>query len=172
MKKSISNLSIVSLILLAVFSSASTEAKDLKIGVVDVQAVAQKLPQMADIQYKVREEFKEQVGAITKLQSDAKYNYDKLQREGATMSVSQTDELKKTILAQQQELESKAKPLQQQMKRRGAEEQNKVLALVDAAIKVEAKNNGYNIILHKESVAYSDSPLNDISDKVVERVKK
>jgi outer membrane protein len=171
MHKSVKNVTLLLLGSLLMFGNA--QAKDFKIAVVDVQAVAQLLPEMAAIQKKVSDEFKEQIEAITKLQSDAKYNYDKLQREGATLSTSQQDELKKTILEQQKELEAKSKPLQQQMQRRGAEEQNKILAKVEQAIEEEAKNGGYDLVLHKASLAFVvNGEQSDISAKVAERVNK
>lgn len=171
LNKAVRNAALVLLGSLMMLGNAS--AKDQKIGIVDIQAVAQKLPRMAAIQQGINEEFKEQVEAIKKLQADAKYNYDKLQREGATLSTAQQDELKKTILGQQQELEAKSKPLQQQMQRRGAEEQNKVLALIQQAIEATAKSDGYDIVLHKTSVAFMvNDAKSDISDKVAERVKK
>ncbi len=147
-------------------------AKDQKIGIVDVQAVAKQLPQMAAIQQTVEAEFKNQVEALKKLQADAKYNYDKLQREGETMSAAQQDELKQTILGQQKTLEEKGKPLQTAMQRRGAEEQNKIFALVQQAIEKIAKDGNYDVILHKTSVAFiADSAGNDISQKVADKVK-
>jgi outer membrane protein len=147
-------------------------ANDQKIGIVDVQAVAKQLPQMAAIQQTVEAEFKNQVEALKKLQADAKYNYDKLQREGETMSAAQQDELKQTILGQQKTLEEKGKPLQTAMQRRGGEEQNKVFALVQQAIEQIAKDGNYDVILHKTSVAFvADAASNDISQKVADKVK-
>ena len=172
MKKIKTNIAMLLITSITLFSSVNAVAKDLKVGVVDVQSVAQQLPQMAAIQQKVADEFKDQVEALKKLQADAKFNYDKLQREGMTLSAVQQEELKKTIIGQQKELEEKGKPLQQQMQRRGAEEQNKILALVEKAIQDEAKKSGYNMIFHKASIAFSDAEENDISDKVAERVKK
>lgn len=151
----------------------NAQANDHKVAIVDVQAVAQQLPRMAAIQQMVRDEFKDQIEAIDKLREDAEYNYKKLQKEGATLSTAQQDELKKTIVDQQKELESKGKPLQAQMQRRGAEEQNKVAALIQQAIEAEAKSGGYDMVLHKSSVLYmANESKADISTKIVERVKK
>jgi outer membrane protein len=148
-------------------------AKDQKIGIVDVQAVGSQLPQMAAIQQTVAAEFKNQVEELKKLQADAKYNYDKLQREGDTMSDAQKEELRKTIMDQQKVLEEKGKPLQQAMQRRGAEEQNKIYGLVQQAIEAIAKDGNYDVILHKTAAAYvADGDKADISAKVIERVKK
>lgn len=170
LNKAVKNAAVILLGSLMLLGNAS--AKDQKIGIVDVQAVAKQLPQMAAIQQTVEAEFKNQMEALQKLQADAKYNYDKLQREGETMSDAQKEELRKTILTQQQTLKEKGEPLQQAMQRRGAEEQNKIFALVQQAIEQIAKDGNYDLILHKGSWAYvSNSSTADISKKVADKVK-
>ena len=89
------------------------------------------------------------------------------------MSEDQQDELKKTIIEQQKTLEEKGKPLQAAMQRRGAEEQNKIFALVQQSIEKIAKDGNYDVILHKTSVAFvAKSTSADISQKVADIVKK
>lgn len=171
LNKAVKNVALVLLGSLMLMGNAS--AKDQKVGIVDVQSVAQQLPRMAAIQQTVNDEFKEQIEALKKLQADAKFNYEKLQREGATLSTAEQDELKKTIIEQQQKLEAQSKPLQQQIQRRGAEEQAKIYALVEQAIEQVAKSDGYDVVLHKTSVAFMiNDSKSDISNKVAERVKK
>jgi outer membrane protein len=173
MKNIMSRTSLIFITLLAAtLGSTNALAKDLKIGVVDVQSIVQQLPQMATIRSTIENEFRAQVESLQALQSDAKYNYDKLQREGATMSTAQQDELKNTILGQQKKLEETSKPLQQAMERRGQEEQTKVFNSVGVAIEAIAKNKGYNLILHRTAIAYIDADMTDISAQVVARVKK
>jgi len=146
---------------------------DHKMATVDIEAIAQRLPEVATIHHTIQSEFKDQINAITKMQADAKYKYDKLQREGATLSTAQQDALKKAILAQQKEVESRSKPLQEQMKRRGTEERNKILAKVQKAIAAVAINGGYDVVLHKASVAFmANGESTDISGKVAEHIKK
>ena len=116
LNKAVKNAAVILLGSLMLLGNAS--AKDQKIAIVDVQAIAAQMPQMATIQETVQAEFKNQVEELQKLQADAKYNYDKLQREGATMSDAQKEELRTTIMGQQKTLEEKSKPLQQAMQRR------------------------------------------------------
>lgn len=148
-------------------------AKDVKVGIVDFQGVLQQMPEMATLQATVEAEFKNQVEELTKLRADAKYNYDKLQREGATMSDAQKEELRTTILKQQQTLEEKGKPLQAAMQRRGQEEQNKLLGRIYKALEKVAKDGSYDLVLHRSTVAYAvNSDKKDISTKVLEEAKK
>ena len=88
------------------------------------------------------------------------------------MSAEGQTELRKMLAQQQQDLDRRSRPLQQQMQRRGAEEQNKVLDLIQVAIDSEAASGQYDIIMHKEAVAFAAAAEStDISSLVVERVK-
>lgn len=152
--------------------STSAFAAD-KIGFVNVQAVFAQLPQAKATQEAIKAEFAEQVAEVQKLQSDAKYNYDKLQREGATMSTEQQDELKKQILNIQKELEAKGKPLQANMQRRSVEERNKILGLIQQTVDAVAAEGKFQLILNSEAVAYAEIGTElDVSKKVLERVSK
>ena len=151
----------------------NASAADVKMGIVDVQAVMQQMPEMATLQATIEAEFKNQMEELTKLRADAKYNYDKLQREGATMSDAQKEELRKTILGQQQTLEEKGKPLQAAMQRRGQEEQNKILARIYKALDKVSKDGNYDFVLHRNTIAYAvDADKKDISALVLDEAKK
>lgn len=168
--KAVKNVAVLLLGSFMMLGNAS--AQNLKIAYVDYQAVAQQLPQMAAIEQTVKAEFKERMEAIKKLEADYKFNMEKLKREQATMSTAEQDELKKSILAQRKDLEAKAAPLQQQMQRRAAEEQNKVMAKVQQAVEQISKDAGYDIILRRESIAFTSmADKLDISNKVADKVK-
>lgn len=168
--KAVKNVAVLLLGSFMMLGNAS--AKDMKFGFVDLQAVAAKLPQMEAIKLTVNEEFKERVDVIEKLQADLKFQEEKLKREGATLSTAQQDELKTKINGMKQELRAKGTPLQQQMQRRFVEEQNKVMLLVQQAIEQISKDEGYDMIMRRESIIFSPEPTKyDISEKVVNKVK-
>jgi len=156
---------------LIAFMSGNLNARELKIAVVDIKAIKAQLPQMREIQIKVAKEFEEQMSMMRKLQSDAKYNYDKLQREGATLNKKQQDELKKTILSQQRELEERGAPLRKTMTSRGAELQNELMAAVLAKVEVVATKGGYDFTFHKNTIAFTPHSHVDITKEVLEALK-
>lgn len=169
--KTVKNVAVLLLGSFMMLGNAS--AKDLNIAYVDYQSVAKQLPQMAAIEQTIKEEFKERLEAIKKLEADLKFNIEKLKREGATLSTAQQDELKNEIVAQRKDYETKAAPLQQLMQRRVAEEQNKIMATVQQAIKQISKDKGYDLVLRIDTIAYADPELKlDISDMVADKVKK
>lgn len=146
-------------------------ATGLKIAMVDIQAVTAQLPQMAAIVQRVEDEFREQIEVVKKLQADAKFNYDKLQREGATLSDLQAEQLKRALTEQQESLASKSTPLQTEMVRRGAELQNEILAKVEQVIEEVSNDGGYDFVFHKSSLVYTPHKHVDISQQVINKAR-
>ncbi|WP_371189020.1 OmpH family outer membrane protein [Thalassotalea maritima] len=166
---------IKSVALTAVASSmmmaSSVNAAEQKIGVVNVQQVVAQLPQMADIQAKITSEFKDQVDGLKKLEGDIKYKLEKRQRDEAILSKKEIEALEKEIVELRQQYAGQAQPLQQQLKRREQEEQQKILMLVKDAVDAVAAKEGYDLIIQQSAVAFSKQDL-DISAKVVEHAAK
>jgi outer membrane protein len=151
------------------FLSMSVAAET--IAVVDIQRVVSQLPQMAQIQQQLTQEFAAPSEEIKKLESDIKFNLEKYQRESATMSPEQQEELRATIEQMQKDFQAKAQPLEQQFRRRQAEERNKILALVKQAVDVIAADDKLDVVLNAQSVVFV-KPEKDITDQVVTKVSK
>lgn len=141
------------------------------IAVVDIQLVVSQLPQMAQVQQKLNQEFAGPSEEIKKLESDIKFNMEKYQREAATMSAEQQEELRNSIETMQKDFQAKAQPLEQQFRRRQAEERNKILALVKQAVDVIAADEKIDVVLNAQSVVFVKPDL-DITDKVVTKASK
>jgi len=167
--KVVKNAAVVLLGSLLMLGNAS--AKDLKIGIVNVNAIAAQMPEMATVEQRVMDEFKNQREELQKVQSDLRFNTEKFQREETTMSEDQKKELIAKVTELRKVLETKGKPLNTAMQKRGQEEQNKVLVKIQQAINELAKNGEYDLIFRSESLVFAKDG-NDISDKVLEAAKK
>lgn len=142
-----------------------------KIAVVNVQGIFQSMPQSAGIQEAIAAEFKDKTEEVSRLEKDIKYYLEKNQRDAATMSAKQKEELERNIIALRDEYTAKAQPLQEEIQKRFQEEQNKLLGLIKQGIDAVAANGKYDLILNANSVAYT-TPENDISKLVLEQVSK
>ncbi len=142
-----------------------------KIGVVDVQAIFQQLPQAAQIENTIRVEYKDKIEAINRMEKEIKYLLEKQQRESTTMSASQKDELTKKVMGLREQYAGQAKPLDNEIKQRMGEERNKLLSLIKQSIDEVAKKNNYDLILQNGAVAFVDQSA-DISEKVLTLVSK
>ena len=151
--------------------AGTVAAKEMKIAYVDVQAVAAKIPQSAAMQETIKNEFAQRIEAVGKLEKDIGFNIEKLRRDGPTMSEKQQEELKATVTSQRQQYEQLARPLDEEIRTRQAEERNKVLALIKAAIDVVAEREKYDMVLNAGAAVYA-KPEYDISDAVVAQVSK
>lgn len=142
-----------------------------KIGVVDVQAIFQAMPQAAEIQNTIQAEFKDQLQEINQLQEDGRFYSERLQRDAATMSEQEKQEIQKKILEVRDQLAAKGQPLQQNIQRRTNEERNKILGLIRQSIDSVAAAGNYDVVLSAASVSYA-KPEHDLSQKVLDQVNK
>ena len=142
-----------------------------KIGVVNVQLIASRIPQAATVQQTLQQEFAASAEEVKKLESDIKFNVEKFQRESLTMSEEQKTELQQKVAELQQTYQAKIKPLQEQMNRRQQEERNKILALIQQAVQIVATDEKVDIVLDANAIAFV-KPEFDLSEKVIEKVSK
>lgn len=142
-----------------------------KIGVVDVQGIFQSMPQAAEIQAVIEAEFKDQIQEINKLQEDGRFYAERLQRDAATMSESEKEDIQKKIIDVRDQLAQKGQPLQQNIQRRTNEERNKLLGLIKQAIDAVAEKEGYDMVLSAGSVSFAKAD-HDLSQQVLETVSK
>lgn len=153
----------------SVLSSAAMAAQ--KIGVVNVQGIFQSLPQAAVIQENIRNEFKDQIEEIGRMEKDIKYYMEKRERDAATMSEAELKELEGKLISLRDEYTSKTQPLQQQIQARQGEERDKLLGLIKQAIDGVAEKGNYDLVLNSNAVAYM-AEADNLSQQVVDQVSK
>lgn len=160
-------------LLLALATGAfSLQAQAEKIGVIDIQAVFQQLPQAAAIESTINAEFKDRIEAVQRLQTDIKYYMDKQQREDTTMGDNDRKELEGKLRALGTEYQEKAKPLETELRRRKAEEQNRLLGMIKQSVDKIGKAEQYDLILQNTAVVYLGDESDNLSQKVIEAVSK
>ncbi|WP_215396446.1 OmpH family outer membrane protein [Rheinheimera oceanensis] len=159
------------LLLAGLVLAGNVAAKEMKIAFVDVQAVAAQIPQSAAMQETIKNEFAKRIEAVGKLEKDINFNIEKLRRDGPTMSEKQQEELKTALTNQRQQYEQLARPLDEEIRNRQAEERNKVLALIKAAIDVVAEREKFDMVLNSGAAVYA-KPEYDISEAVVAQASK
>lgn len=165
--KKIFNRAMMVLVLL----TAPTLAQAEKIAVVDMQAVFEQLPQREQVSKTLKAEFGDRVAAVQNMQEELRGMLEKQQRDGALMSESQKTDMVRKMESMKSELQLKGKALDEDMRRRQGEEQNKLLVKVQQAINAIAEKESYDMVLQRGAVIYV-KPTSDISNKVVEALSK
>nr|WP_277756361.1 molecular chaperone Skp [Rosenbergiella nectarea] len=150
-------------------AASAAQAAD-KIAVVNVSNIFQQLPQRATVAKQLENEFK---GRATDLQAQERAiqaQMQNLQRNGSTMKASERSSLEKDIMAKRQSFENKAQAFEQDNRRRQMEERNKILSNIQTAVKKVADDEGYDVVLDTNSVAYAANSK-DITADVLKQVK-
>lgn len=158
------------LITLALFATPML-AQAEKLAVVDMGEVFEQLPQREQISKSLKAEFGNRVAEVQKMQEEMRSLVEKQQRDGALMSDSQKTELVRKMESLKSEFQLKGKALDEDMRRRQGEEQNKLLVQVQKAINTIAGKEKYDMVLQRGAVIFV-KPEADISSKVVEALSK
>ncbi len=154
-----------------VLLGAPLAAQAEKIAVVDMQAVFEQLPQREAVNKTLKAEFGDRVAAVQKMQDELRDMLEKQQRDAALMSDAQKTELVRKMESIKAELQLKGKALDEDMRRRNGEEQNKLLVEVQKTINEIAEKEQYDVVLQRGAVIYV-KPTSDISSKVVDALSK
>ncbi|KPD24761.1 molecular chaperone [Idiomarina zobellii] len=151
----------------ALFAGAAQAQQ--KIGVVDMMNVFQQLPQREQISEKLQNEFQDRFEEMRQLEQKVQELRQKQERDASIMSEAEKTQLARELEQTISQAQLKSKALQEDTRARQNEERNKLLAKVQGVITDVAEEEGYDIVLESNAVAYMKAD-NDLSDEVVEKM--
>ena len=169
MKNSIKALVLGVVLATASLSSVAAEAAQ-KIGYIHTAKVLQSLPQAKVAMQKIQAEFKDRIDELKQLDATRTSKIEKLTRDHSLMAADEIEKLKLEIQEQTSSLKIKKAGLDQAINRRQVEENQKMLNLVQDAIKVVAEKEKFDLILDSQALGYA-KPEFDVSDKVLKAIK-
>ena len=140
-----------------------------KIGVVDMMNVFQQLPQREQISEKLQNEFQDRFEEMRQLEQKVQELRQKQERDASIMSEAEKTQLARELEQTISQAQLKSKALQEDTRARQNEERNKLLAKVEGVITDIAEEEGYDVVLQRNAVAYMKAG-NDLSDEVVEKM--
>ncbi|MGB1296952.1 MAG: OmpH family outer membrane protein [Psychrobium sp.] len=170
MKKLATAVTAAALLVGTSFSSASY-AFEQKIGVIDMGTIFQNLPQREQLSQNLESEFKERREAVQSIVKKMQDLAEKSKRDAALLTQQQKLDMQREMESLKSDYQLKGKALEEDMRRRGGEEQNKLLLQVQQAVNEVAKEKKYDVILQSNAVAYINKE-NDISELVAKKVAK
>ncbi|MCL1073573.1 OmpH family outer membrane protein [Shewanella dokdonensis] len=165
--KKLMNGALVSLMLIGAPMAAYAE----KLAVVDMGAVFEQIPQREQVTKQLKSEFGDRMAEVQKLQDELKGLLEKQQRDAQLMTDAQKTDLVRKMESLKADYQLKGKALDEDLRRRQGEEQNKLLVKVQKAINDIAKKENYDMVLQRGAVIYV-KPEQDISSKVVDALSK
>jgi len=156
---------------LALVLAASFTASAVGYAVVDAGHILQQLPQREAIGKRLNEEFQTRAVELNKLQTELVTLNEKRKRDAALMTQQEQIQLERKLAELDAQLKLKGKAFQEDQQRRGQEENNKLLVLLQKAIETVAKRDGYELVITKQAALFVDPKL-DISDKIIQELSK
>lgn len=151
-------------------ASPNAEA-NLKIGVVDMRMVIDNSPQMKAAANSLRAEFKPRQDKIIAAQQALQKDQDKLKRDGAVMSQNDATALQAQITTEGRDLQRMQEDYMQDLRTAQQTAMQSFLTSVDAIVQKITTQDGYDLILRRDTVAYA-SPRTDITQEVIAALNK
>ncbi|MFD2179255.1 OmpH family outer membrane protein [Veronia pacifica] len=170
MKKIFKAAGLSSLLLLGmVFTQTAYAAQ--KVGYVMVEQVLDQIAQKNKVSEKLQSEFKGRVAELTRLKTKLEKGVQKLKRDGELMSEKDRVKLQRDLQSMDADYKLKVKAIQEDQRKRGLEEENKLIKKVKAAIDKVAKREGYDVVVDAKAILFA-SPADNLSEKVIRAVRK
>lgn len=162
----------VALILVGVnASAATTTTTNLRVGVIDLQQIIQKAPQVANINADLNKTFKPRQDKILAAQKDLQAESDSLERNSSTMSVSDRNKLQDKVMSDRASLQEMVVSFQRDLNTAQTQGMQSFMSQLNNVINSIAKIGNYNLILQRAAAPYVDSSM-DITPQVLQALSK
>ena len=162
---------LITLGLLSGLSLALNANADIKIGVLDLQAVLQQSPQVQAADVKFRKEFGPREQKIKAQAATLQTEVDQLNRNAAVMSAAEQGKAKDKIAKDQDNLQQAQAQFQQDVQTAQGKAMQQILTQIKTVVATIAEQKNYDLVVQKSSVVYSKDEY-DVTTLVVKQLKK
>lgn len=142
---------------------------DMKIGVVNLNAVVQASPQLKTVQESLQKEFAPRQNDLAQQQQKLKGEVDKLKKDGDTMSEADKSKLQSEISQDQRDLERSGNAYKEDTNARQQEEIQKLQNALAAKVQAYGRSQNFDLII-VQGVVYANPAL-DITPQVIAAIK-
>ncbi len=149
----------------------SVSAHAIDIATVDLGKVMSEIPQTKAIKSKLNTEFDSRIREMQRMETEGQTLASKLKKDESFMSAAEKTKSQRRLAELQAEFNVKAQALQEDQRRRYGEEQKKVIEKIKTAVDNIAKAEGYEMVLNRQAVLFTDEKY-DISTQVIQQVSK
>ena len=149
----------------------SVSANAIDIATVDLGKVMSEIPQTKAIKSKLNTEFDSRIREMQRMETEGQTLASKLKKDESFMSAAEKTKSQRRLAELQAEFNVKAQALQEDQRRRYGEEQKKVIEKIKTAVDSIAKSEGYDMVLNRQAVLFTDEKY-DISTQVIQQVSK
>jgi outer membrane protein len=148
---------------------AGAAAEGYRMAFVEVPRLLQEAPQVAAVRENLKKEFARRDKDLVALQGEIKKIEEKLQRDGAILSDTETQRLERDLVGKQRKLKTAQNEFQEELSLRQNEELNKLRRQIAEVIIEVAKQESLDLVL-ETGVVFASERAN-ITEQVLERLK-
>lgn len=152
-------------------ASTPTPPANLKVGVLDVQQVLQKSPQIAAINNQLTKEFKPRQDKLTALQKQLQNESDNLNKNANVMSDSERNKLQDKVMADKVEMQTQIVSFQRDLQQAQNKAMQDFMGQLTQVVNNIAKKGNYDLILQRAGVPFANDNL-DVTDQVLKELAK
>src|SRR5215831_17617464 len=143
---------------------------ELKIGVVNFEALLQESPQLKTMRQALQDEFGPRERDLVQQQKDLKAKAEKFQKDSAIMNDAEKSKLERELREGQRDLERKGNEFKDDANLRQNEELGKLQRALIQEVQTFAKNGGYDLIVG-QGVIYAKDAL-DVTGQVLTAIQQ
>lgn len=145
---------------------------DMKVGVVDLQQIiTSNVPVVTKARADLQQKFDPRQKEITALQKDMQTNMDKYSKNNAVMKDQEKKDLQNQIMDQQKKLREMGNTFQSDLMKAQDASMKSISEVVQNIITDIARDQKLDFVFAKGAVIYDGNKDNDITDKVIEKLK-
>lgn len=153
-----------------VFLSSTLYAKEMKVGIIDVNTILQKSPLMISLNNDLIKQFQSRQKELADAQKQVQDEKNKLNLNAGTMTADERAKLQDKIVSDQANVDIMATSLQRDVTIAKAAAMQKFTSKLNDVIKQIAQRDNYDMIEQANNILFINPDLN-ITDKVVSEVK-
>lgn len=151
---------------LAALLAMGVAQAEIKIGVVNVQALLEESPQAKAASQALSDEFAPRQRDLQQKQKELQSKQEKLDRDGSVMSESEKSTLEKDLRNGQRDLQSKGEAFTEELNTRRNEELGKLQNTLLQEVQTFAKSGGYDLVVPSNQVLFAKETF-DITSQVL-----
>lgn len=160
---------LVTLFAAGLLLSTAVTAAEIKIAVVNPNALVEKSPQYEAVRKDLESEFNRRNQDLIAKQKQLKKLEDKLSRDSAVMSAAEVTRLEQDIRSRRRQLTRVRDEYREDLNLRRTEEFNRLLKQVSEVVHQVAKDEQYDLVL-SQGIVYASEKV-DLTDKVLSRLQ-
>lgn len=146
-------------------------ADQLKLGVVDMQVILQKAPQISKINEALTRQFKGRQDSIVKAQGDLQKEAEDLKKNAAVMQADKRSNLENKLMIDRNKVNSMIAAFQKDLSKQQSESLHSFSQQLDGVVSKVAEQSGYDLVIQKGTTLYAKNNL-DITQQVLDALKR